>query len=51
MWERWNKKSTEALKGIKIDKFKNGFEQWEKCLVRCTASNEDYFEGAWSSNM
>ena len=35
----------EALKGIKIDEFKNYFDQWEKCLDRCIASNGEYFEG------
>ena len=39
-----NNKKAEALKGIKIDKFKP-FEQWEKCLNRCVASNGKYFEG------
>ena len=32
-------KVAEALKGIKIYKFKNCFEQWEKHLDRCIASN------------
>ena len=35
----------EALKGIKMDEFGNCFEQWKKCLDRCTASNREYFEG------
>ena len=35
----------EVLKDIKIDKFKKCFEQWEKCLNRCTASNGEYLEG------
>ena len=30
IWKRWNKKTTEALKGIKTDEFKNCFEPWEK---------------------
>ena len=38
-------KTTEALKGIKIDEFKNCFEQWKKHLDRCIASNAEYFEG------
>ena len=38
-------KTTEALKDIKIDKFKNSFEQWGKSLDRCIASNGEYFEG------
>ena len=41
----------EGLKGIKIDKFKNCFEQWKKCLHRCIASNGEYFEGDWSLNI
>ena len=28
MWKKWNK-TPEALQGIKIDKFKNCFEQWK----------------------
>ena len=39
------KKTAEALKGIKIDEFKNCFEQWKKHLNRCIASNGEYFEG------
>ena len=36
MWKRQNKtKTVEALKGLKIDKFKNCSEQWEKSLGRC----------------
>ena len=34
----------EALKGIKINEFKNCFEQWEKTLNRCIASDGEYFE-------
>ena len=45
------KKMTEALKSIKINKFKNCFAQWEKSLNRCIASNGEYFEGDWSLNM
>ena len=45
--ETKNGKSTE---GIKIDKFKNHFEQWKKSLNRCITSNGEYFEGAWSLN-
>ena len=43
--EQVKQKMAEALKGIKIDKFKNGFEQWKKCLYRCIASNREYFKG------
>ena len=44
-------KMAEALKGIKIDEFKNCFEQWKKHLGRCIASNGEYFEGDCSLNM
>ena len=44
-------KMAEALKGIKIDKFKTCFEQWKKSLNRCIVSNGEYFEGDWSLNM
>ena len=43
--EEVKQKTTETLKGIKIDEFKNCFEQWEKCLNRRIASNGEYFEG------
>ena len=43
--EEVKQKTAEALKGIKIDKFKNCFEQWNKHLDRCIASNGEYFEG------
>ena len=36
--EEVKQKTAEALKGIKINKFKNCFEQWKKCLSRCIAS-------------
>ena len=49
--EEWNKKTAEALKGIKIDEFKNHSEKWKKCLNRCIASNGEYFEGDWGLNM
>ena len=39
-----NKKTAEALKDIKIDKFKNCFEHWKKHLDRCITSNLEYFE-------
>ena len=39
-------KMAEALKGIKINEFKNCFEQWKKCLNRCIESHGEYFEGA-----
>ena len=45
MWKRRNKKVAEALKGIKINKIKNCFEQWEKNLDSCIASNGEDFEG------
>ena len=38
--EEVNQKTAEALKGIKIDEFKNCFEQWENRLNRCISSNE-----------
>ena len=38
------RKHFDALKGIKVDKFKNYFEQWEKYLNRYIASNGEYFE-------
>ena len=38
-------KMAEALKGIKMNEFKNCFEQWKKHLDRCTISNREYFEG------
>ena len=44
-------KKAKALKVIKIDEFRNYFEQWKKCLSRCIASNVEYFEGDWSLNM
>ena len=37
-------KTAEALKGIKINEFKNCSEQWKKCLNRCIASNGECFE-------
>ena len=49
--EEVKQKTAEALKGIKIDEFKNCFEQWKKHLNRCIASNEEYFEGDWTLNM
>ena len=39
--EEVKQKTAETVKGIKIDKFKNCFEQWKKCLHRCIASNEE----------
>ena len=42
---RGETKMVEALKDIKIDEFKNCFEQWKKYLYRCIASNGEYFEG------
>ena len=49
--EKVKRKMAEALIGIKIDEFRNCFEQWKKCLSRCIASNVEYFEGDWSLNM
>ena len=43
--EETKQKTAEALKGIKIDKFKNCFEQWKKRINWCAASNGEYFEG------
>ena len=43
--EEAKQKTAEALKDIKIDKFKNCLEQWKKHLNRCTVSNGEYFEG------
>ena len=43
--EKVKQKTAEALKGIKINKFKNCFEQWKKHLDRCIASNGEDFEG------
>ena len=43
--EEVKQKMAEALKDMKIDKFKNCFEQWKQCLDRCIASNGEYFEG------
>ena len=40
--EEVKQKIAEALKGIKINKFKNCFEQWKKRLDRCIVSNEEY---------
>ena len=46
--EGLKQKTAEALQGIKINEFKNCFEQRIKYLDRCTASNGEYFEGEWS---
>ena len=43
--EKVKQKTAEALKGIKINKFKNCFEQWKKHLDSCIASNGEDFEG------
>ena len=43
--EEVKQKMAEALKGIKIAKFENCFERWEKSLIGCVASNREYFEG------
>ena len=47
--EEGKRKTTEAPKGIKIDEFKNCFEQWKKVL--CIASNGGLFGDDWSLNM
>ena len=49
--EEVKQKTAKALKGIKIDEFKNCFEQWNKDLDKCISSNGEYFEGDWSLNM
>ena len=49
--ERGETKNDRSTKHIKIDEFKNCFEQWKKCLDRCIASNGEYFEGDYSLNM
>ena len=38
------KKIVEVLKDIKMDKFKNCFEQWKKHLDRSIASSGEYFD-------
>ena len=43
--EEVKQKTAEALKGIKIDEFKNYFKQWKKQLTRCITSNGEYLEG------
>ena len=42
--EEVKQKTAEALKGTKINEFKNCLEQWEKHLVRCIASNGESLE-------
>ena len=49
--EEVKQKMAEALKGIKTDESKNCFEQWDKSLNRCFASNGEHVEGDWSLNM
>ena len=49
--EEVKQKTAEALKGIKIDEFKNCLEQWDKSLDRCIASDGEYFEDDWSLNV
>ena len=46
--EEMKQNTAEVLKGIKIDEFKNSFEQWKKCLQRHIASNGEDLEGDWS---
>ena len=45
--EEVKQKAVEALKGIKIEKLRNCFEQWKKRLTWRIASNGEnrYFEG------
>ena len=43
--EEMKQKMAEALKDIKIDEFKNCFEQWKKYIDSYIASNGEYFEG------
>ena len=43
--EEVKQKTAEALKGIKINQFKNCYEQWKKSLNRCSALNGGYFDG------
>ena len=38
------KKNSRSTTGTKIHKLKNCFEQWEKSLHGCIASNGEYFE-------
>ena len=38
--EEVKQKTAEALKDIKMDEFRNCFEQWKKCLNSCIASVE-----------
>ena len=44
MWKKVKQKTVEALKGIKINEFKQCLEQWKKYLYRCIASNGKYLE-------
>lgn len=48
--EEVKQKTAEALKGIKIDKFKHCSEQWEKRLDVLIALNGEDFEGGRSLN-
>ena len=43
--EEEKQKIAEALRGININEFKNGFDQWKKYLDRCFASNGECFGG------
>ena len=43
--EEMKEKTAGAQKSIKLDEFKNCFEQWKKSLDKCIASNGEYFEG------
>ena len=42
--EEVKQKLAESLKGIKINEYKNCFEQWKKCLDKCIASNGEYLK-------
>ena len=43
--EEVKQKMAEALKGTKIEEFKNCLEQWKKDLQRCIASKGEYYAG------
>ena len=42
--EEVKQKTAGALKGIKMEEFKNCFEQWKKHLDKCIALNGECFE-------
>ena len=47
--EEVKQKKAEELKGIKIDEYKNWFEQWKNVLIGVL--HEMDIEGDWSLNM